>query len=35
MKYIMINENSNVKEWYLKEYTTDELGKEIKDDINR
>ena len=29
----MENENSKVKEWYLKEYTTDELGKEIKDDI--
>lgn len=29
----MENENSKVKEWYLKEYSTDELGKEIKDDI--
>lgn len=29
----MENENSNVKEWYLKEYSTDELGLEIKDDI--
>lgn len=29
----MENENSKVKEWYLKEYATDELGQEIKDDI--
>lgn len=29
----MENENSKVKEWYLKEYSTDELGLEIKDDI--
>ena len=29
----MINENSKVKEWYLKEYSTDDLGEEIKDDI--
>ena len=29
----MINENSKIKEWYLKEYSTDNLGEEIKDDI--
>ena len=29
----MENENSKVKEWYLKEYATDELWQEIKDDI--
>jgi len=29
----MINENSKVKEWYLKEYATDDLGNEINDDI--
>ena len=29
----MINENSKVKEWYITEYTTDELGNEINDSI--
>ena len=29
----MINENSNVKEWYLKEYTEDTDGKYINEDI--
>jgi len=29
----MINENSKVKEWYITEYTTDELGNKINDDI--
>ncbi len=29
----MINENSNVKEWYLSEYTEDEEGKYLNDNI--
>lgn len=29
----MINENSNVREWYLSEYTEDEEGKNIKENI--
>lgn len=28
----MENEKSNVKEWYLKEYNTDDLGTEINDE---
>ena len=29
----MIDENSKVKEWYLKEYSSDELGKYIDENI--
>ena len=29
----MENEKNKVKEWYLKEYNTDELGKEINEEI--
>lgn len=29
----MINENSKVKEWYLKEYPTDTEGNEINDEV--
>ena len=28
-----MNKDSNIKEWYIKTYITDELGKEIKDNI--
>lgn len=28
-----INENSNVKEWYLKNYSNDDLGQEIDENI--
>ena len=29
----MINENSKVKDWYVENFPTDELGVEIKNDI--
>lgn len=29
----MENEKNKVKEWYLKEYNTDELGKKINEEI--
>lgn len=29
----MVNENSNVKEWYIETYSTDTMGEEIRSDI--
>ena len=29
----MINENSKIKEWYLKEYSTDSVGNDLLDNI--
>lgn len=29
----MVNENTNVKEWYIKTYSTDTMGEEIRSDI--
>ena len=30
---MIVNENTNIKEWYMKEYPDDEVGATLNDDI--